>query len=343
MTGSQSGALSLSLVVPAFNESLRLADGLARINGAIALGAIVPSTTEFVIVDDGSSDDTAGRAAELFGIFPHVQIIRLPDNKGKGAAVRAGVAAARGAVIAFADADMAIDPAQTPEFLAALTTSDIAIGTRAAVGASVDRPNLRRSVMNRAFNQMVNAMTRLSLQDTQCGFKAFRAPVAKLLFHCSVTERFAFDVEVLMLARRLGFDIGEVPVHWLRVEGSRIRPVADAISMARDVFRATRGSVVAPSVVALSVQVPSTTSRSVTDQVVASLSAGLPVIEGDEGSVVVLCPMMTDGGITLTVNHIGDAIPGAAIEKSLLTVTQLGDLAPLVLPWDKGAKSPIAP
>ncbi len=339
MTESQSGALSLSLVIPAFNESLRLADGLARLNEAITAGAIDPSTTEFVIVDDGSSDDTAGKAAELFGQFPHLQIIRLPENKGKGAAVRAGVSAARGAVIAFADADMAIDPGQTPEFLAALTTSDIAIGTRAAVGASVDRPSLRRSVMNRAFNQMVNAMTRLSLQDTQCGFKAFRAPAAKLLFHCSVTERFAFDVEVLMLARRLGFDIGEVPVHWLRVEGSRIRPVADAISMARDVLRATRGSNIAPPVVALSVKVPSTTD-SVNDLVVTGLSARLPMIEGEDGSIVVLCPLMTDDDITLTVRHIGDAIPGAAVEKSLLTVAQLGALSPLVLPW---AKSRIAP
>ncbi|HEY2215371.1 MAG TPA: hypothetical protein VGH31_09965, partial [Acidimicrobiales bacterium] len=81
----------------------------------------------------------------------------------------------------------------------------------------------------------------------------------------------------------------------------------------------------------------------ITDQVVASLSACLPVIEGDEGSVVVLCPLMTDSDITLTAGHIGDAVPGATIEKSVLTVAQLGALAPLVLPWDKDAKSRIAP
>ena len=107
--------------------------------------------------------------------------------------------------------------------------------------------------MNRAFNRLVNTLTRVSLDDTQCGFKAFRAPVAKLLFHCSVTERFAFDVEVLSLARRLGLSIAEIPVRWLRVKGSQIRPLKDARSMARDVVRAGRGAVWAPPVPSLTV------------------------------------------------------------------------------------------
>jgi hypothetical protein len=236
---------------------------------------------------------------------------------------------------------MAIDPAQTPEFLAALDHADVAIGSRAATGASVDRPSLRRSVMNRTFNQMVNLMTRLSLQDTQCGFKAFRAPVAKLLFHCSVTERFAFDVEVLMLARRLGFSIGEVPVHWLRVEGSRIRPVADAVSMARDVLRASRGADIAPPVVALSVKVPfDPAGPSVMSRVTSSLPGWLPVIEQGDGSVLVLCPLMSDADIAAATGHIEDAIPGAAIEHSVLTVAQLGALAPLAPAWDEGARTP---
>ena len=105
--------------------------------------------------------------------------------------------------------------------------------------------------MNRAFNRLVNTVTRVSLDDTQCGFKAFRAPAAKLLFHCSVTERFAFDVEILSLARRLGFTIAEIPVRWLRVKGSQIRPLKDARSMARDVVRAGRGAAWAPPVPSL--------------------------------------------------------------------------------------------
>ena len=155
--------------------------------------------------------------------------------------MRAGVAVASAPVIAFADADMAIDPAQTPQFVGALAEADLAIGSRSASGASVDRSSLRRSLMNRAFNRLVNALTRVALDDTQCGFKAFRAPVAKLLFHCSVTERFAFDVEILSLARRFGFVIAEVPVQWLRVEGSQIRPWSDARSMAGDVVACPSG------------------------------------------------------------------------------------------------------
>src|SRR6202041_3862824 len=105
---------------------------------------------------------------------------------------------------------------------------------------------LVRSVMNAPFNQLVNVVTRVSLSDTQCGYKAFRAPAAKLLFHCSITERFAFDVEILTLARRFGLPIAEVPVRWLRGHGSRIRPWADVGSMARDVFRAGRQGSGAP-------------------------------------------------------------------------------------------------
>ena len=108
--------LSLSLVVPAYNEGSRLAAGFSRLREAVASGAIDPRTTEFVVVDDGSTDDTSEQAAALFAPFPHVQLVRLAKNQGKGAAVRAGVAVATAPSIAFADADMAIDPAQTPEF-----------------------------------------------------------------------------------------------------------------------------------------------------------------------------------------------------------------------------------
>ena len=107
--------------------------------------------------------------------------------------------------------------------------------------------------MNRAFNQLVNVVTRVSLSDTQCGYKAFRAPAAKLLFHCSITERFAFDVEILTLARRLGLTIAEVPVQWSRVRGSRVRPWLDPGTMTRDVVRASRRAKSAPPVPALTI------------------------------------------------------------------------------------------
>ncbi|HEX3794449.1 MAG TPA: glycosyltransferase [Acidimicrobiales bacterium] len=315
--------LQLSLVIPAYNEADRLAAGLDRLHDAVAKGAIDPITTEFVLVDDGSADDTAGRAKELLALYPHVQIVRLPENLGKGAAVRAGVAAATGRLIAFADADMAIDPGQTPEFVSALATHHVAIGSRAATGASVDRPSLRRSLMNRSFNRLVNLMTRVSLADTQCGFKAFHAPAAKLLFHLSTTERFAFDVEVLSLARRLQLSIAEVPVHWLRVGGSRIRPWTDTVSMVRDVFRAGRrvGSAVTVPCWDFDLGDPDDLSR--------RLPPGLPLLRRPDGRMVAACPFADEAGI----EEIGAAVTlfSAVPRRGAMTVAQLGRCTPLWL------------
>ncbi len=342
--------LKLSLVIPAFNEGLRFEAGVARLLVAVESGAIDVETTEFIVVDDGSTDDTTPVARALFAPFPHVQHIRLAQNRGKGGAVRVGVAAAGAPLIAFADADMAIDPSQTPHFTRALRGSSIAIGTRSASGASVDRPSLRRSLMNRTFNRLVNTLTRVSLDDTQCGFKAFRAPVAKLLFHCSVTERFAFDVEVLSLARRLGFSIAEIPVRWLRVKGSQIRPLKDARSMARDVVRAGRGAAWAPPVPSLAVTLgPGHVQGSAGPVSLATLrttlAPWLPVLESDEG-LLVLFPQMSETQIEATTAWIAAHGGGATLERSATTVTQLSHMAPLQLTWGDdtvGAEGPEVP
>jgi len=332
--------VSLSLVIPAYNEGSRLDDGVARLRSAIAAGAIDPETTEFIVVDDGSTDDTTERADTLFSAFPHVRLLRLSENHGKGGAVRAGVAVASAPVIAFADADMAIDPGQTPQFTGALAKADLAIGSRSASGASVDRSSLHRSLMNRAFNRLVNALTSVALDDTQCGFKAFRAPVAKLLFHCSVTERFAFDVEILSLARRFGLVIAEVPVHWLRVEGSQIRPWSDARSMASDVFRARRGAASATSVPTLRVKLPGAAPGAPAAGLAALLPPGLPVLGQSDGTILVLCPLMDDPEVEATATQIVAGCPGAAVERTALTVTQLGQISPLSVTWNDDTATP---
>jgi Glycosyl transferase family 2 len=325
--------LRLSLVIPAYNEALRLKDGMDRLLAATASGGIDPETTEFVLVDDGSTDDTEACATALLARYPHLQVLRLAENQGKGAAVRAGVRAASAPMIAFADADMAIDPAQTPEFLRALTRSDVAIGSRSAEGASVDRPSLRRSAMNRAFNQLVNLLTRVSLSDTQCGYKAFRAPAAKLLFHATITERFAFDVEILALARRLGLSISEVPVRWSRVQGSRVRPWLDPGTMTRDVIRASRRVRSAPPVPALTllpdpaqVEGPDAVALKALEQ---ELAPFVPVLRQPDGSVLVLCPLMTEAQIVATAAQMAAHVPEADLQRSLLTMAQLSAMSPL--------------
>jgi hypothetical protein len=332
--GSGLTPLTLSFVIPAYNEARRLDDGFARLLAAVASGGIDPETTEFVVVDDGSTDGTMARAEALFGRFPRRQLVRLAENKGKGAAVRAGVRAASAPIIAFCDADMSIDPAQTPEFRRALRQADVAIGSRAAVGAAVDRPSLRRSAMNRAFTQLVNVLTRVSLSDTQCGYKAFRAPAAKLLFHCSITERFAFDVEILSLARRLGLTISEVPVHWSRIPGSRIRPWLDPGTMTRDVIRASRRARSAPPVPALTLTPapgpaggPGTPAA--LEALALELAPFLPVLGQADGAVLVLCPLMTEAQIDGTAARMAAHAPPGSLQRSLLTTAQLGALAPL--------------
>jgi len=332
----------MSLVIPAYNEGARLADGVSRLRDAVVSGAIDPTTTEFIVVDDGSVDDTTAQASALFAPFPHVQLIRLPENRGKGGAVRAGVAAAVAPIIAFTDADMAIEPTQTPLFVDALRHAELAIGSRAASGASVDRASLRRSIMNRVFNQLVNTVTGLGLRDTQCGFKAFRAPTAKLLFHCSVTERFAFDVEVLSLARRLGLPIAEIPVHWLRVKGSQIRPWTDARSMVRDVVRAGRGTRSTPPVPTLIVTWPtgpssgSDGSRSL-QALRLELPPGVPVLQGADGTMRVLCPLMSEPEIVAIGAQLVARSAGAALTRTAMSVAELGAMAPLSLSPDEGS------
>src|SRR5205807_8748062 len=166
---------------------------------------------------------------------PRAKLLRLALTSGKGAAVRAGVAHARGRSIVFMDADLATDLRDLPALLDALDTADLAIGSRVIPGATVEGSTSARERMGRQFNRVARLVTGIDVRDTQCGFKAFRAPVAQLLFHLGVVDGFAFDVEILALARRMGYRIAEVPVHWHAVEDSRVDVMRDPVRMVRDV------------------------------------------------------------------------------------------------------------
>ena len=135
----------------------------------------------------------------------------MSKNSGKGAAIRVGAGAAAAPFVAFMDADMSVDPAQVPLLVAAMEGAHVAIGSRAMADSNVQSYRRHRVIMGRTFNFLANAATNVGLKDTQCGFKAFRTPVARILFHLMVIDRFAFDVDVLTLARQLGMEICEVP------------------------------------------------------------------------------------------------------------------------------------
>lgn len=273
-----------SLVIPAFNEAGRLDEGMGRLRQAVEAGAVDLGRTEVLVVDDGSEDATAAEARRLLSDAPHLRILRLTTHRGKGASVRLGVAQARGATVAFLDADMAILPTQLPVLHQALEHSDVAIGCRELPDSVVDSTRVLRDLGGRGFNHVVNLLTGVHLSDTQCGFKAFRTPAARLLFHWSVIDGFAFDVEILLTARQLGLGVTEVPVQWLRIDGSRIHPVRDPLRMLGDVAAVRFGARRRPPMPAWRLS-----GASDMDDLSGLLPAGTPTVHHD--ALVVLLPL----------------------------------------------------
>lgn len=325
-TGAAGGPLpgpdpALSIVVPAFNEADRLPEGMARFRDAVEAGAVDTSQTELVLVDDGSTDGTGEVARRLLAPMAWARVVRLDRNAGKGAAVRAGVSLARGAVVAFTDADMAIDPVQLPKFVEALGEADLAIGSRVLPGASADADSLQRKVMGMAFNAVARRVTGVPTGDTQCGFKAFRTPAARLLFHFGTVDRFAFDVELLYLAHRLGMTIREVPVRWRHVGRSRIR-LRDPASMLADLAR-VRLSAGGPPVEALELGAAETDGRPTAAAVRAAVGPTLPVVELEGGSVLLLLPLCSPEQVRQLSARLGATLRSTPTRRRSLSVAQL--------------------
>ncbi len=230
--------IELTIVIPAYNESQRLPAMLTRLLEGFASGAFSHLTTQVLVVDDGSNDDTANVARSYLRDLPWADVVRMPANRGKGAAVRAGVVRARGEKLVFIDADMSIDPYSIPTLVTSLDHADIAVGSRAHPQSCDDGPLVSRNVAGKLFNIAVRRATGLDILDTQCGFKGFNTRVAKLLFHLSTIDRYSFDVEILWMARALGMTIAEVPITWKHVPGSHVHALSDGCSMLLDIHRA---------------------------------------------------------------------------------------------------------
>jgi hypothetical protein len=332
--------LQLTIVVPAFNEAHRLGAGMRRFEAAVSAGAVDLERTEVVVVDDGSSDKTALTADKLLAALPHHRVIRLPRNLGKGAAVRAGVASARSNYTAYMDADMAIDPLAIPLLLDGLESNDVAIGSRALADSMVETTYVLRSLMGRLFNELVTTGTGLGLKDTQCGFKAFRTPAARLLFHLVRIDRFAFDVEILARARRLGLGITEVPVHWKHVEGSTIHPLHDSLTMVSDVARSRRGLLAGPPVPTISVRTgdPGPANGHRVDGDLALRVAGLlatvldgapvPVLTTETG-VTAFLALVDPADVAIAHSLLAKELAPLAVSRRALSIDRLAALGPL--------------
>jgi glycosyltransferase involved in cell wall biosynthesis len=224
----------VSVVIPAFNEAQRLPRSLPPLLAALRR---MPGA-ELIVVDDGSVDDTAVVAGSLLTSAPFGQVIRLPWNSGKGAAVRVGVAAATGDAIVFMDADMASDIADLPALVAALERAEVVLGSR-RVGRGAVRTT-GRQLGSWAFNQLTRSLVDLDIADTQCGFKAFRGAEAKILFSLARSNGFGFDVEVLAIAQAMGYRIVEMPVRWAETPGGTFRVARHTPFMIAELVRARR-------------------------------------------------------------------------------------------------------
>lgn len=212
---------ALSFVIPAYNEEKRLPVSLARI--ADWLGSRTPSiSAELIVVDDGSADRTAAVAEKTAaGLGLAVRVLRFPENRGKGAAVRAGVLEAAGDQVLVTDADLSTPIEEVEKLLAA--GAPVAIGSRGVDATLVkERQPLFRVASGKLFNLLVRVLAVSGIRDTQCGFKLFRRDAAREVFTRATVDRFAFDVEALLLARRLGYAIAEVPVLWFNSPDTRV-------------------------------------------------------------------------------------------------------------------------
>ncbi len=230
-------ANTLSVVIPAYNEAERLQKTLRAVVDYLRQNY---KDAELIVVDDGSSDNTAAIARDIFGHASGVRtsVISYKSNLGKGRAVRLGLLAARGEVALFSDADLSTPITEAPKLVEPIEKGefDVTFGSRA-----LDRKLIgvhqpwRREQGGRFFNLVVRLATGLPFWDTQCGFKAFRMSVFRPLVEAATIDRFGFDVELLYLAHRAGLRMKEIPVRWDHNEGSKLNLAGDSFKALNEV------------------------------------------------------------------------------------------------------------
>jgi len=223
----------LSIVIPAYNESLRIEATLERVFDCVEQEGW---DAEVLVVDDGSKDETAAIIERWMETKPRLRLIQNPGNRGKGYSVRNGLLQAAGEVVLFSDADLSSPMEEANRLIAAIRGgADVAIGSRwlDRTRQTIQQP-LYRQFFGRCFNAITRGVMGLPFKDTQCGFKAFKRDAAQVIFRLQTIERWGFDPEILFIARKLGYSITEVPVTWGHDERSRISYLKDGTKMLED-------------------------------------------------------------------------------------------------------------
>ena len=224
----------LSIVIPAYNEEIRIVPTIGAIASHVSdLGF----PWELIIADDGSKDNTVGLVQELG--FANLRLLIAEKNGGKGSAVRRGVLATRGKYVLFDDADNSTPIEEVSRLLHKLEQEghDIAIGSRAAEGSQEANRTFLRRLMSGTLRWMVQNIFSIGVQDTQCGFKLFTREAAHRLYGAQTITGFSFDLEILYLAHKFGYHIAEVPVAWVDAPGSKVDTTKEAQRFLRDLMR----------------------------------------------------------------------------------------------------------
>jgi glycosyltransferase involved in cell wall biosynthesis len=228
--------LTYSFVIPAYNESKRIGPTLEEV---LRYSTERNWDSEILVVNDGSTDRTAELVREYGRFHPQIVLVENEGNRGKGYSVRNGMLHARGDLCLFMDADLSSPMTEAQKLFAAIEKgADIAIGSRwLRAELQTERQPLYRQVLGRIFNIALRLILGLHFADTQCGFKAFRHDAAQRIFPLQKIERWAFDPEILFLAKRAGLRVEEVPVLWAHSEGTRLHPWRDGLRMFVEVLK----------------------------------------------------------------------------------------------------------
>jgi dolichyl-phosphate beta-glucosyltransferase len=225
----------VSVVVPAYNEQGRIEDSLLKIRDYMQGAGL---GFEIIVVDDGSRDRTSEIVAQLARGDSRIRLVQHRKNLGKGAAVRNGVMSSGGDLVLFSDADLSTPIEEFESLFAWIESHELVIASRSLPDSRVlvHQP-VYREMMGRIYNVLVRTLVIRGLIDTQCGFKLMSRRAADDIFRRQRINSFSFDVEMILIARKLGYAVKEVPVRWINSRASKVHPVLDSVQMLLDLFR----------------------------------------------------------------------------------------------------------